>query len=176
MLPLHHPTSRAGPGSRTRIACLRNRKSAVDLRRRKRARRVSSPLMAVLRTAAFADSPRALEERTGVEPARPEGRPVSTGVACRSPHLSGKGRWESRTPKAPRGACPVSSGVGLPHARTFRVPAAGVEPASPPRQGGGLPLTYAGVVTAPGRRRSRVEWARQDSNPQGPKAGWFTAT
>ena len=59
-------------------------------------------------------------ERTGVEPACPGGRPVSNGMAYRSPHLSGKGRWESRTPKTAVAACPVSSGVGLPHARTFR--------------------------------------------------------
>src|SRR5260221_11404988 len=64
-----------------------------------------------------------MEERTGVEPACPGGHRVSTGAAYGSPHLAPTckdgGRWESRTPKTPRDACPVSSGVGLPPARTF---------------------------------------------------------
>src|ERR1043166_5475111 len=85
--------------------------------------------MAVLRTAAFAASPRARGERRGqdLNLHAPKGSPLAPGRLANSPHLPDgdrlhkkRGGCASRTRRAAFAACSVSSGVGLPHAQTLR--------------------------------------------------------
>ncbi len=119
-------------------------------------------------------------------PRAPEGPGLADRYGEPSAVSSPGGRWESRTPKAARAACPVSSGVGLPHARTFRirwnppavrgrrwrvlalseagrveVGAAGFEPARPRGPGGLQPLE----LFVPDLLSAPDWWNHRESHP-----------
>lgn len=132
---------RLPPSSLGDSAWKRVRESHPDSRRMKPGRRSAFP------------PAKLLAEEVGAAPTAPAGAggPVSDRVRPADyPRLFHGGGRGSRTPKAPRGACPLSRRVDLLRVPIPPgVPAAGVAPAFPPYERGGLLLADAGEILEP---------------------------